>query len=166
LLLPRPQRTHGEAADAHDPVLRAERIQHLGRFFGQADDAVRTDGPPGFGIRDSGFGKTALLFRIPNPESRIPAVHGYNIRFVQVPATSSPSYSQRSCRRESPAYQNSIARGRTRRPVQRGGRGTSRPSNSASAAASACSKASRDSSVSDCFDTHAPIWLPRGRVAK
>src|SRR3546814_7709504 len=121
LFLARPRRAHGEAADADDPVLLAERVQHLGGLLGQADDALRADGPR----------------------------HGYSIRFVHVPATSSPSYSQRSCRRESPAYQNSIARGRTRRPVQRGGRGTSRPSNSASAAASACSTARSEEHTSE-----------------
>src|SRR3546814_10482979 len=114
LFLARPRRAHGEAADADDPVLLAERVQHLGGLLGQADDALRADGPR----------------------------HGYSIRFVHAPATTSPSYSQRSCRRESPAYQNSMEYGRTRRPVQRGGRGTSRPSNSATTSASACSNAS------------------------
>src|SRR5690606_9075711 len=39
LFLARLRRAHGEAADADDPVLLAERVQGLGRLFGQADDA-------------------------------------------------------------------------------------------------------------------------------
>src|SRR3546814_5330268 len=73
LFLARPRRAHSEAADADDPVLLAERVQHFGGLLGQADDALRADGPR----------------------------HGYSIRFVHAPATTSPSYSQRSCRRES-----------------------------------------------------------------
>src|SRR5690606_40642790 len=99
LLAPRPRRAHGEAADADDPVLLAERVQDFGRFLGQADDALRAD-------------RTG---------------HGYSIRFDQCAATSR-SYSTRSCQRNCAAYQNSIQRGRTRKPVQRGGRGTSWPS--------------------------------------
>src|SRR5678815_4294349 len=42
----------------------------------------------------------------------------------------------------------------------------SRPSNSRSTCSSRVSKASRVSSVSDCFEAHAPSWLSRGRDAK
>src|SRR5690606_9233508 len=41
LLAPRARRTDGEAADADDPVLLAERVQDLGRLLGEADDAAR-----------------------------------------------------------------------------------------------------------------------------
>src|SRR3546814_10834024 len=86
LFLARPRRAHGEDADADDPVLLAERVQNLGGLLGQADDALRA-AKPGLGIRDSGFGKTAIqLFRIPNPTSRLPALHGYSIRFDHAPA--------------------------------------------------------------------------------
>ena len=58
-------------------------------------------------------------------------LYGYNIRLDHPPAASR-SYSQRSCRRNLAPYQNSMARGTTRKPDQPGGRGTSRPLNSSS----------------------------------
>ena len=39
LLLPRARRAHREARDADDAALLAQRVQHLGGLFGQADDA-------------------------------------------------------------------------------------------------------------------------------
>jgi hypothetical protein len=44
LLVTRLGRAHGEAGDADDAVLLAERVEHLGRLFGEADDAARADG--------------------------------------------------------------------------------------------------------------------------
>src|SRR3546814_14818814 len=90
-----PNTTPTDPLFPYTTLCRSERVQHLVGLLGQADDALRADGPR----------------------------HGYSIRFVHAPATTSPSYSQRSCRLESPAYQNSMEYGRTRRPVQRGGRG-------------------------------------------
>src|SRR5690606_36352993 len=139
LLAPRPRRAHREAADADDAILLAERVQDLGRLLGEADDPART---------------------VPRGRS-----HGYSIRLDQRAATSR-SYSQRSCQRNRPAYQNSIQRGRTRNPVQRGGRGMSRPSKRASTPAMRCSNVARSTSVSDCSDAHAPTWLPRARLTK
>ncbi len=40
LLLARARRTHGESRDADDAALLAERVEHFGRFFGEADDAL------------------------------------------------------------------------------------------------------------------------------
>ncbi|MCY1542864.1 hypothetical protein D9M68_786360 [compost metagenome] len=44
LLFPRPARAHRIARDADDAALLPEQVEPLGGFFGQADDALRTQG--------------------------------------------------------------------------------------------------------------------------
>jgi len=51
LLPARDRGTHGEAADADDAVLLAERIERFGRLLGEADDAARTVDAMGTGSR-------------------------------------------------------------------------------------------------------------------
>jgi hypothetical protein len=41
LLAARARRPHGEAGDADDALLLADRVENLGRLFGQADDTAR-----------------------------------------------------------------------------------------------------------------------------
>src|SRR5690606_12968966 len=45
LLAPRLRRAHGEAADADDAVLLAQRVKGLRRLLGEADDAARPHHP-------------------------------------------------------------------------------------------------------------------------
>src|SRR5690606_23261182 len=45
LLAPRLRRAHGEAADADDAVLLAQRVKGLRRLLGEADDAARPHQP-------------------------------------------------------------------------------------------------------------------------
>ena len=134
-------RLRGRTVKPLMPTMRScspSAYSDFGGFFGEADDA---------------------------PWTHRGKAHGYSIRFVHAPSASR-SCSQRSCRRKLAPYQNSTARGTTRNPVQRGGRGTSRPSNSASNRASRASKVSRASSVSDCCEAQAPSWLTRGRAGE
>src|SRR5690606_21551380 len=48
LLAARTWRAHGEAGNADDAILLAERVQDLGRLLGEADDAPRTRDAHGY----------------------------------------------------------------------------------------------------------------------
>jgi hypothetical protein len=50
-LATRARRTHGESRNADDARLLAERVQHFGRFLGQANDAPRTRAAHGYSSR-------------------------------------------------------------------------------------------------------------------
>jgi hypothetical protein len=52
----RDRRAHGEAADADDTILFAERVQGFSRFLGQADDAAGAM-EPGVGSGKLDIGK-------------------------------------------------------------------------------------------------------------
>ncbi len=75
-------------------------------------------------------------------------------------------YRMRSWRRLRRPCQNSMLAGERRKPPQRGGQGTSRPSKRASASAKRASSTAREATTSLCVEAHAPIWLGRGRWRK
>ena len=74
--------------------------------------------------------------------------------------------SSRSCSRFGRPCQNSIASGRSRRPPQNGGRGTSFPSYCRASSSSRRSSVARSATGSLCRDAHAPSRLPSGRPWK
>src|SRR5262249_48490502 len=83
-------------------------------------------------------------------------VHGNSSSVRQEsPSRMNPS---RLWRRNVPARQNSMRVGTSRKPPQSGGRGTARPSNSASRAWYRCSSSARLASTWLCADAQAPIW--------
>ena len=74
-------------------------------------------------------------------------------------------YSNRSCSRSRPPCQNSNRFGRTRKPPQNEGIGTSPFANFRFNSSYFDSKIERELTTSLCWETQAPIWLPRGRLA-
>ena len=72
----------------------------------------------------------------------------------------------RSCKRKRRSRQNSNRSGTTRKPDQKGGRGTAPMANLAAYLATARSSSKRRDNTFDCFEAQAPIWASRGREAK
>ena len=72
LFLPRARRAHREARDADDAPLFAERIQHLGRLLGQADDAFGQRGHHERALRLSGRQSASSAYTVAPCQARAP----------------------------------------------------------------------------------------------
>ena len=158
--LARARRPHGEAGDADDALLLAERVQHFGGLFGEADDALGA-AMRGIGIETQRAASPRRRF--PIRDSPIPRRHGYSIRaanrslapYAGARAGGTPRRTRTRCgpapRRIRPSAAVAVpARRRSAARFRRCAPRTSR------GPASGC----------DCSEAQAPIWLPRARVGE